>query len=105
MAPGAKLLNRRPRYVINLTLNQAARCVVVAAILASTAQGASAKPFKHHVHAKMVAYDAKDRKYYSVDYARAHGMHDRGGDLLIVIPRWKLPKDAKLSHAMHGVEP
>ena len=55
--------------------------------------------------AKMVAYDAKDKKYYSVEYAKSHNMHDRGGDLLVIMDRAKLPKGAKLSHAMHGVEP
>ena len=51
---------------------------------------------------KMVAYDAKDKRYYSVEYAKAHQMHDKGGDLLIVIPSAQLPKEAKLSRAMHG---
>ena len=55
--------------------------------------------------AKIVAYDAKDKRYYSVAYAKAHHMHDKGGDKLILIPRSHLPKEAKLSHAMKGVEP
>ena len=51
---------------------------------------------------KMVAYDAKDKKYYSVAWARAHRMRDRGGDKLIVIPLSKLPKGATMSRAMRG---
>jgi len=82
----------------------------VVILLSTVAIGAPALARPHswhpaHGHAKKVAYDAKDRKYYSVDYAKAHGMHDKGGDQLIIIPRSKLPHDAKLSHAMHGVEP
>ncbi len=50
----------------------------------------------------LVAYDAKDRRYYSVAYARAHGMKDRGGDTLTLIRRSRLPKNAKMSHAMKG---
>jgi hypothetical protein len=50
----------------------------------------------------LVGYDAKDKRYYSVAYARAHHMRDRGGDLLVIIPKSKLPKDAKMSRAMHG---
>ena len=51
---------------------------------------------------KMVAYDAKDKKYYSVAWAKAHGMRDKGGDKLILIPMAKLPKDAKMSKQMRG---
>jgi hypothetical protein len=51
---------------------------------------------------KTVAYDAKDKRYYSVKYAKAHHMRDKGGDKLILIPMSKLPKDAKLSRAMKG---
>jgi hypothetical protein len=54
---------------------------------------------------KRVAYDAKDRRYYSVAWAKAHGMKDRGGDHLVIVPRASLPKDARLSRAMKGVEP
>ncbi len=60
----------------------------------------AAKP--HTEAVKMVAYDAKDKKYYSVAWAKAHGMKDKGGDTLIVIPMSKLPKDAKMSKQMHG---
>ena len=49
-----------------------------------------------------VAYDAKDRKFYSVAYARAHGMRDKGGDTLTIHRLSALPKDAAMSHAMHG---
>jgi hypothetical protein len=50
----------------------------------------------------MVGYDAKDKKYYSVAYAKSHGMHDRGGDPLTIVLMSSLPKTAKMSHAMHG---
>ena len=60
----------------------------------------TAKP--PHKTVKMVAYDAKDKKYYSVAWAKAHKMHDRGGDKLILIPLSKLPKGAKRSRAMNG---
>ena len=50
----------------------------------------------------MVAYDAKDKRYYSVAYAKSHGMHDRGGDPLTIVPMSSLPKEAKMSRAMHG---
>jgi len=52
----------------------------------------------------MVAYDAKDRRYYSVAWAKAHGMHDRGGDPLTIVPRSRLPRDARESRAMHGAK-
>ncbi len=54
--------------------------------------------------AKMVAYDAKDKRYYSVAYAKAHGMHDKGGDPLTIVPMSSLPKEAKESKAMHGAK-
>lgn len=59
-----------------------------------------AKP--HPKVVKMVAYDAKDKKYYSIAWAKAHGMRDKGGDKLILIPLAKLPKEAKMSRQMHG---
>jgi hypothetical protein len=51
---------------------------------------------------KKVAYDAKDRRYYSVAYAEAHNMRDSGGDLLVVVPITLLPAEARLSRAMNG---
>ena len=51
----------------------------------------------------MVANDAKDKRYCSVAWAKAHGMHDKGGDPLSVVPMFSLPKEAKESRAMHGV--
>lgn len=51
---------------------------------------------------RIVAYDAKDERYYSVAWAKAHGMHDRGGDPLSLRPLTSLPKDAKMSRAMRG---
>ena len=56
----------------------------------------------HHGKKLMVAYDAKDKRFYSVAYAKAHGMHDRGGDPLTIVPMSGLPKEAKMSRAMHG---
>lgn len=50
----------------------------------------------------MVATDAKDKHYDSVAWAKAHGMHDKGGDPLSVVPMFSLPKEAKESRAMHG---
>ena len=59
----------------------------------------------HRPHGrKMVAYDAKDKRYYSVAYARAHGMHDKGGDPLTIVPLSRLPPEAKESRAMHGAK-
>ena len=57
----------------------------------------------HRHHGKMVANDAKDKRYCSVAWAKAHGMHDKGGDPLSVVPMFSLPKEAKESRAMHGV--
>lgn len=51
---------------------------------------------------KKIAYDAKDRRIYSVTYAVAHNMRDAGGDLLVVVPISVLPAEARLSRAMHG---
>lgn len=80
------------------------RSVAVGALLTlSLVPAASASGMKHTtVHGRMVAYDAKDRRYYSVIWAKAHGMHDKGGDLLTVVPMSALPKEAKMSRAMHG---
>jgi len=58
---------------------------------------------QHHGR-KMVAYDAKDKRYYSVAWAKAHGMHDKGGDPLTIVPRSRLPRDARESWAMHGAK-
>ncbi|GEM_PF-1172648 len=55
-------------------------------------------------NAKLVAYDAKDRRYYSVAWAKANGMHDKGGDPLTIVPFSSLPKDAKESKAMLGAK-
>ncbi len=59
---------------------------------------------KHSTSGKRVAYDAKDKRYYSVAYARSHGMHDKGGDPLTIVSMSSLPKDAKESKAMHGAK-
>ena len=62
------------------------------------------KAYAHRRHRRdmLVAYDAKDKRYYSVAYAKAHHMKDRGGDTLILIRKFRLPKEAKMSRAMHG---
>ncbi len=62
----------------------------------------TAQAARHHHRGRMVAYDAKDKRFYSVAWARAHGMRDKGGDSLTVVPRTGLPKDAKMSRTMHG---
>lgn len=80
-------------------------CLIATVALTIPVQAKQPAHTSHHSRAKWVAYDQKDRKYYSVGYAKAHGMHDRGGDRLIVILRSRLPKGAKLSRAMHNVEP
>ncbi len=65
----------------------------------------SAAHAAHQGHArKMVAYDAKDKRYYSIAYAKAHGMHDKGGDPLTIVPMSSLPKEAKESKGMHGAK-
>ena len=80
-------------------------------VLAAAVSQASAQTAMHHNTAakpsaggKIVAYDAKDKRYYSVAWARLHGMHDKGGDLLTLVPLSSLPKDAKESKAMHGAK-
>lgn len=85
------------------------RLITLAAVAAALACAAPAHAAarRHPVHyrrhqPRLVAYDAKDRRYYSVAWARAHGMHDRGGDRLVLRVRSSLPRDARLSRAMHG---
>ncbi len=74
------------------------RFISIAALaLLACATAAHARP-----HAKLVAYDAKDRRFYSVAWARAHGMHDKGGDPLVIARKSSLPPDAKESRAMRG---
>ncbi len=70
--------------------------------LLPTAQAAH----RHHrpQNRKTVAYDAKDKRYYSVAYAKMHGMHDKGGDPLTIVPMSHLPKKAKESRTMHGAK-
>lgn len=82
---------------------------LVALLTASAAQAQSAKGHAAIKRgsgkaAKMVAYDAKDQRYYSVAWAKAHGMHDRGGDPLTIVPLFSLPKAAKESKAMHSAK-
>lgn len=75
---------------------------IVMAALALLAAGPAAQAARHHHRGRMVAYDAKDKRFYSVAYAKAHGMHDKGGDPLTVVPLASLPKGVKMSRAMHG---
>ena len=81
-------------------LQKNALLAVLAALVIVPA--AHAAPKSHG--GKMVAYDAKDKRYYSVAYAKAHGMHDKGGDPLTLVPMSSLPKEAKESKAMHGAK-
>lgn len=79
-------------------------------VFVSTGSIGQHRGLSHHRSArhkgdKRVAYDAKDKKYYSVAYARAHHMRDRGGDKLVVVWKSSLPHNAKLSRAMKGIEP
>lgn len=69
----------------------------------SAAQAHGMKPSAQRA-GKMVAYDAKDKRFYSAAWAKAHGMHDKGGDPLTIVPRSSLPKEAKESKAMHGAK-
>ena len=84
--------------------------VAVIAASAAALSSVSAQAMMHHdmtiKHGggKRVAYDSKDKRYYSVAYAKAHGMHDKGGDPLFVVAMSILPKDAKESKAMHGAK-
>ncbi len=73
---------------------------LIVTVLAALACAGAAQARPHH--ARMVAYDAKDKRFYSVAWARAHGMHDRGGDPLTIVRRSSLPPDAKMSRAMKG---
>ncbi len=75
----------------------------LAALSLLTLLPAAQAAHRHHGR-KMVAYDAKDKRDYSVAYARVHGMHDRGGDLLTIVPLSRLPREAKESRAMHGAK-
>lgn len=75
---------------------------VVLAALSLPALLPAAQAAHRHGGRKMVAYDAKDKRCYSVAWAKAHGMHDRGGDPLTIVPRSSLPRAAKESRAMHG---
>lgn len=80
---------------------------LLAACLLSMAPVASAKTAKSHMarhRQKMVAYDAKDKRFYSIAWAKAHGMHDKGGDPLTIVPFASLPKEAKESKAMEGAK-
>jgi len=77
--------------------------LALGSLLATYAQAQSMKPATHK-SAKMVAYDAKDKRYYSVAWAKAHGMHDKGGDPLTIVPMSNLPKEAKESRAMRGAK-
>lgn len=65
-----------------------------AAVSGVSAQSAMHHSMKMSPGAKMVAYDAKDKRYYSVAYAKSHGMHDKGGDPLTIVAMSSLPKDA-----------
>ena len=83
-----------PQKNVTLTLS------ILAALAAAPAAHAA-----HQGHSrKMVAYDAKDKRYYSVAWAKAHGMHDKGGDPLTLVPLSSLPREAKESKAMHGAK-
>jgi len=80
---------------------------LLAACLLSMGAAAAAKTSKPHAvrHGqKMVGYDAKDKRYYSVAWAKAHGMHDKGGDPLTIVPFASLPKEARESRAMKGAK-
>jgi len=79
--------------------HMAAALAVLGLLTVPPAAHAARRP---HQGRKTVAYDAKDRRYYSVAWAKAHGMHDKGGDPLTVVPMSRLPRDAQESRAMHG---
>ena len=95
-----------------MTFTQNSRLTALALIgliAVSTAQARSVKKHSamkvsHGTAAKMVAYDAKDKRFYSIAWAKAHGMHDKGGDPLTIVPLSSLPKEAKESKAMHGAK-
>ncbi len=77
---------------------------IVVALCVLLMPAAHAAPRHHGGRSKMVAYDAKDKRFYSVAWAKAHGMHDKGGDPLTIVPRACLPKEAKESKAMRGAK-
>ena len=89
-------------------MNMKAVGIALAALAAAaphaSAQGAMKHSAMKHKSGKMVAYDAKDRRYYSIAYAKSHGMHDKGGDPLSIVAMSSLPRDAKESKAMHGAK-
>lgn len=77
--------------------------MTASALVLALAPLASAYGMHHHRHHRMmVAYDPKDKRYYSVAYAKMHGMHDRGGDRLVIRSLSSLPPEARMSRAMHG---
>lgn len=78
--------------------------IAVSAAQAQSVKKASAMKTGSGKAAKMVAYDAKDKRFYSVAWAKAHGMHDKGGDKLTIVPLSSLPKEAQESKAMHGAK-
>lgn len=86
--------------------SQRMRMALITLVVLLSAPGAQAQGTMHHgikmtPGMKMVAYDAKDKRYYSVAYAKSHGMHDKGGDPLSIVAMSSLPKEAKESKAMH----
>ncbi len=78
--------------------------MALAALALTAALASQAKPHAAHKSARMVGYDAKDKRYYSVAWAKAHGMHDKGGDPLTIVPFASLPKEAQESKAMKGAK-
>lgn len=80
--------------------------VLAAALAAGVAFSPQAKAAHrgHRAKRTMVAYDAKDKRFYSVAWAKAHGMHDKGGDPLTIVRRSSLPAEARESKAMHGAK-
>jgi hypothetical protein len=71
-------------------------------LLLSLVTTASAQKSHHLPHIKLVGHDAEDTWYYSIAWAKAHGMHDKGGDPLTIVPLSSLPGEAKMSKAMHS---
>jgi hypothetical protein len=64
---------------------------------ASRAASVAAKRVRRPSAAKperVVAYDARDRRYYPLSWAKAHGMVDPAGDPLVPLPISKLPTGA-----------
>ena len=87
-----------------LILTALAACALAAFAPASWAKPAAPRPVASGHGRKMVGYDAKDKRYYSVAWAKAHGMHDKGGDPLTIVPFASLPKEARESKAMKGAK-